>query len=100
MNEAAPSDATYMPRFADYAERYPNVRMRREEGILEVRLHTDDSSMVWDRTVHEYLPEALTAIGRDPGNRVVILTGTGAEFISLNSGATPVQRDLGDGVVA
>jgi enoyl-CoA hydratase/carnithine racemase len=67
---------------ASYGERYEHVRMRREDGILEVRLHTDDGPLVWGAGPHTELGSCFDDVGRDPENRVVILTGTGDRFIS------------------
>jgi enoyl-CoA hydratase/carnithine racemase len=67
-------------QFDDYVEKYEFIRMRREDGILEVALHTEGASLHWKRAVHVELEEALLNIGRDRANQVVILTGTGEEF--------------------
>jgi enoyl-CoA hydratase/carnithine racemase len=66
--------------FEDYRDKYENVRMKREEGILEVALHTGGGPLVFNGYVHEALMHAFRDIGDDPNNHVVILTGTGDEF--------------------
>jgi enoyl-CoA hydratase/carnithine racemase len=66
--------------FNSYREKYENVRMRREDGILEVALHTRGGPLVFNGYVHEALMRAFRDIGDDPENHVVILTGTGNEF--------------------
>src|SRR5712671_1034770 len=66
--------------FESYREEYENVRMKREDGILEVALHTRGGSLVFNGYVHEALVHAFRDIGDDPDNHVVILTGTGDEF--------------------
>ncbi len=66
--------------FETYCDKYDNVRMRREDGILEVTLHTQDGPLVFNGYVHEALVHAFRDIGDDPDNHVVILTGTGDEF--------------------
>ena len=66
--------------FESYREKYENVRMKREDGILEVALHTRGGSLVFNGYVHEALVHAFRDIGDDPDNHVVILTGTGDEF--------------------
>src|SRR5229473_3363746 len=43
-------------------------------------LHTDGASLRWGFGPHGELPEAFHDVGADRDNRVVILTGTGAEF--------------------
>jgi enoyl-CoA hydratase/carnithine racemase len=67
-------------KFKAYANKYKNIRMRREDGILEITLHTDGGPLRWGRQPHAELEEAFLNIGRDRGNKVVILTGTGDEF--------------------
>ncbi len=72
--------------FDNYRDKYENVRMKREDGILEVALHTGGSPLVFDGYVHEALVRAFRDIGDDPENHVVILTGTGKEFCARISG--------------
>jgi enoyl-CoA hydratase/carnithine racemase len=72
-----------VPDLAEYGTRYEHVTMARDEqGVLEVRLHTDGGPLVWGDGPHTELPYAFTDIGGDPANRVVILTGTGDRFIA------------------
>ena len=66
--------------FESYRDRYENVRMMREDGILEVALHTQGGPLAFNGYVHEALVHAFRDIGDDPDNHVVILTGTGNEF--------------------
>src|SRR5580704_13210470 len=68
------------PSFDGYRDKYENVRMKREEGILEVALHTRGGPLVFNGYVHEALVHAFRDIGDDSDNHVVILTGTGDEF--------------------
>ena len=66
--------------FEEYSTRYKNLKMKRENGILEVALHTNEGPLVFDGYVHEELVKAFRDIGDDRENHVVILTGTGNEF--------------------
>jgi enoyl-CoA hydratase/carnithine racemase len=66
--------------FDSYRDKYENVRMKREDGILEVALHTGGGPLVFNGYVHEALVRAFRDIGDDRDNHVVILTGTGDEF--------------------
>src|SRR2546427_1385610 len=66
--------------FESYRDRYENLRMKRENSILEVALHTRGGPLVFNGYVHEALVRAFRDIGDDPENHVVILTGTGNEF--------------------
>src|ERR1700674_1583578 len=67
-------------KLEDYANKYQTERMERRNGILQVTLHTDGQSLRWGFGPHGELPEAFHDVGADRDNRVVILTGTGAEF--------------------
>ena len=69
-----------MSTLEDYANKYQSVRMERRDGILQMTLHTDGASLRWGFGPHGELPEAFHDVGADRDNRVVILTGTGAEF--------------------
>ena len=66
--------------FDSYAQKYPNLKMRREDGILEVALHTNNGPLVFNGFVHETIGNAFREIGDDHDNYIVILTGTGNEF--------------------
>jgi len=66
--------------FDNYRDKYENVTMRREDGILEFALHSDGGPLVFNGFVHEALVGAFREIGDDRENHVVILTGTGNEF--------------------
>lgn len=69
-----------MSSFESYADRFANIRMRREDGILEMALHSDGGPLLWNDAIHEDLPDAFHAVGRDNENRVIILTGMGDAF--------------------
>src|SRR5436853_1540294 len=69
-----------MRMFNSYRDKYENVTMKRENGILEVALHTRGGPLVFNGHVHEALVRAFRDVGDDTENHVVILTGTGNEF--------------------
>lgn len=69
-----------MTTFADYKDKYSSVRMRRENGILEMQFHTDGGPLRWGKRAHEDLECAFLDVGRDRGNEIVIITGTGEEY--------------------
>lgn len=87
-----------MMKFEAYRDRYTNLAMQRRDGILEVRFHTDGGPLIWNGLIHEELPMALAAIGADPGNRVIILTGTGDTFCTTEDATGIKERDYGEGV--
>ncbi len=68
------------PAFESYREKYENVRMRREDGVLEVALHTRGGPLEFNGYVHEALVQAFRDIGDDRDNHIVILTGMGDDF--------------------
>ena len=71
-----------MYRFDDYRDGFPNARLTRSKtGVLEVALHTDGGTLVFNGHTHEQFVDLFHAIGSDPGNRVVILTGSGNAFM-------------------
>ena len=78
-----------MARFEEYREKYRYLRMQRNDGILEVTLHSDDGPVVWGAGPHRECGAAFGDIAADPGNRVVILTGSGSEFIAREEIAHP-----------
>jgi enoyl-CoA hydratase/carnithine racemase len=69
-----------MSTLEQYATKYKSIRMRREDGILEARFHTDNGPLQWGLLPHRELESAFHDIARDRDNEVVILTGTGDEF--------------------
>jgi enoyl-CoA hydratase/carnithine racemase len=80
-----------VPRLEDYEGKYSHARFRREDGILEVTLHTGGEDLVWGFGPHEECGYLFEDIARDPENKVVILTGSGTTFIH--------KEDLGGAVV-
>jgi enoyl-CoA hydratase/carnithine racemase len=68
--------------FDEYSTRYQHVRMERRDGVLLVQLHSGGGPLVWGDSPHTELGYAFEDIGRDVDNRVVVLTGTGGEFIA------------------
>ncbi len=73
-----------MHRFDNYRDGFPNARLTRSEsGVLEAALHTNGGTLVFDGHTHEQFVDLFHAIGSDPDNRVVILTGSGDAFMEL-----------------
>ena len=68
------------PRFDQYRDRYENIRLEREDGVLTVTVHTAGKSLVWSALAHEELGYCFTDIGADRDNKVVLLTGAGDNF--------------------
>jgi len=67
-----------------YFDRYAGIAFRREDGILEMRIHTRGGSARWGYWggLHRELGPSFRDVADDTENRVVILTGTGDSFCS------------------
>jgi enoyl-CoA hydratase/carnithine racemase len=71
----------------EYANRFKCVDVQRsDDGVLVVRLQNRGRSLVWNGLAHRELPELFAMIASDRANRVMVLTGTGEEFIGLGDG--------------
>jgi enoyl-CoA hydratase/carnithine racemase len=71
-----------MNSFSSYRDSFPNARLTRStSGVLEVALHTNGGTLIFNGHTHEQFVDLFHAIGSDPDNRVVILTGSGPAFI-------------------
>ena len=87
-----------MSRFEEYAKKYPDIRMERRDGILQITFQTDGGSLKWSERAHRDLPCAFADIGGDVENKIVIMTGDGEEFLTVshftnNSRRTPYDWD-------
>lgn len=67
-------------RFEEYRDRYRHARLRREHGVLEITLHSDEGPLVWGDGPHTELGYLFADVASDPDNRAVVLGGAGAEF--------------------
>jgi enoyl-CoA hydratase/carnithine racemase len=71
-----------MSKFATYQDSFSNARLSRSRsGVLEVTLHTDGGTLIFNGRTHEEFVELFHAVGSDRENRVVILTGSGQAFM-------------------
>jgi enoyl-CoA hydratase/carnithine racemase len=83
-------------RFEQYRNRYQNIRLEREDGILVMTLQTGGGSLVWSATAHEELGYCFTDVGADRDNKVVILTGAGDNFCAEIDAASFKLSTAGD----
>lgn len=65
-----------------YFNRYDNLKMSRQDGILTVTMHSHGDALVFGAVAHEQFADAFYEISRDRANRVVILTGAGKDWMS------------------
>jgi enoyl-CoA hydratase/carnithine racemase len=68
--------------FDTYKNKYPSFRLERtSSGILTVRMNTNGGPLVLSLSVRQDFPRLFHDIATDPGNEVVILTGSGGTWI-------------------
>ncbi|HEY2669887.1 MAG TPA: enoyl-CoA hydratase/isomerase family protein [Rugosimonospora sp.] len=85
------------PRFETYAQKYADYFvMRRRDGIIELRMHTDGGPAQFNFTAHNAWGQAWQEIGNDPDNEVLILTGTGDQWLALPPAAASDDGDAGE----
>ena len=69
------------------------MRITRNDGIIEIAIHRDGGAAKWEAKgggIHDQLGQAFYEVGRDPENQIVIITGTGDEFlVDLDMADTP-----------
>src|SRR5437899_607849 len=71
-----------MADFETHKGVFPYAKLTRSpEGVLEVVLHTNGGTLIFNGYTHEEFVELFHQINQDAGNRVVILTGPGEAFI-------------------
>lgn len=75
----------YRTYLEEYAPKWDGMaHLRREDGILEVRFHTEDGPVRFCEAIHTGYLGLCHDISHDPDNELVILTGTGDSFVSLS----------------
>jgi enoyl-CoA hydratase/carnithine racemase len=77
----APFVAT--PDFNEYKERFKQFYKmeRRDDGVILVQAHTNGGSIQLSVENHRSLGQMLKTVGADPKNEIMILTGSGEEFM-------------------
>ncbi len=74
-----------MIQLADYQHKYQFIHLRRDDGILEIRIHDQGGPAKWSfypGGLHDELGDCFYQAGRDAENRIVIITGTGDVFLT------------------
>jgi enoyl-CoA hydratase/carnithine racemase len=72
-------------QLADYANRYETLRFERNDGVLEMHMHSNGGEVQWNVSLtghHNELGLAFADIAKDKENKVVIITGTGDNFVA------------------
>jgi enoyl-CoA hydratase/carnithine racemase len=71
-----------MAKFETYKGNFPHAKLTRAgNGVLEVVLHTNGNTLIFDGYVREEFVDLFHQISQDVDNRAVILTGAGNVFI-------------------
>jgi enoyl-CoA hydratase/carnithine racemase len=70
-----PALEEYAPRFAGH------FALTRDQGILTVRMHTQEGPAVWSRGLLNAWNQMLRDLAADRANEVVLITGTGDRWI-------------------
>ena len=71
------------PDFDEYKERFKqHYKMeRRDDGVILVQAHTKGGPIQLSVENHRSLGQMLKTVGADPKNEIMILTGSGKEFM-------------------
>lgn len=80
-----------VPQLDEYSKKYENINFHREDGILQISMHSNNEDLVWGFGPHQELGYCFGDIASDPENKVIIYTGSGETFIH--------KEDLGSGGV-
>ena len=68
---------------ADYFAAYPNLKLTRDaNGVLVAEFHSNGGPLIMTAQSHTEFVDAFYRIAQDRGNKIVILTGAGGEFIT------------------
>jgi enoyl-CoA hydratase/carnithine racemase len=68
--------------FEEYKDSFSCAKLSRDrDGVLLIRLHTDDGELVMTGESFRAFGALISCVGRDPENRVIILTGSGNAFM-------------------
>lgn len=71
------------PDFDEYKERFKqHYKMeRRDDGVILIQAHTNGGPIQLSVENHRSLGQMLKTVGADPKNEIMILTGSGEEFM-------------------
>ena len=72
-----------MPLQNNYLSEYHNLKLTRDDkGVLVAEFHTNGGPFIMTAQSHTGFVDAFYRIAQDRANKIVILTGAGAEFIT------------------
>ena len=85
---------------ADYQHRFKTAVIERDgHGVLTIRLTSWGGPLVWTAVPHRELAELFAAVAADRDNRVVIITGTGDQFVTMPDAGLNTLAGGGVGVL-
>lgn len=82
MGKPWPRKQMYRTHLADYQQTWSEFfTFKREDGILEMAMHTEHAAAKWSLELHRAFIPALADVHHDPDNEILIFTGTGDRFL-------------------
>ncbi|WP_030619216.1 enoyl-CoA hydratase/isomerase family protein [Streptomyces fulvoviolaceus] len=70
------------PKFDDYRETFADFfKLERKDGVIVARAHTLGGSIQLSVQNHRALGQMLKTIGADPENEILVLSGSGPDFM-------------------
>jgi len=88
------------PSFDAYAEKFSRYfAMRRRDGIIELRMHTNGGPARFGFDVHNAWAQAWHEVGNDPDNEVLIITGTGDQWLGIPETITADPAEEADKLI-
>ncbi|MCV7100419.1 enoyl-CoA hydratase/isomerase family protein [Mycobacterium palustre] len=82
MSDAWSRKQMYRTYFEDYSVKWSEYfTFKREDGILEMCMHTEHDSAKWSLELHRAFIPALADVHHDPDNEILIFSGTGEKFL-------------------
>ena len=78
-----------MTEFAAYKDSFPHAKLiRSAQGVLEMSFHTAGKTLTFDADTHQEFADLFRVVAQDAETRVVIMTGTGANYcVDINAGS-------------
>ena len=82
MNKYDPNEKfSYIP-FSEYSKKFEDTfAMKRENGIIEVRMHREGGVAEWGERCHKGWGQVFKYVGQDPENEILIISGTGDRWM-------------------
>ena len=76
-----------------YFDSYETIAFdRTDDGVLTVRFHSNDGPVVYASAHHKDWVKSFYDISGDRDNKVVIITGTGDEFVAKEEWDLPIDK--------